>query len=124
MSAKVSGAVAARLAHRALHAARRGPALLAGYALKALLEKARRQGLRRGEARHRERPHVIAKHASAPLSSLLYALGKQSDNFYAEMIFKTLGGEGKGRPAQERRRRRGGDAVAPAVPVPRRRVRP
>ncbi|MGH7296559.1 MAG: D-alanyl-D-alanine carboxypeptidase [Polyangiaceae bacterium] len=31
---------------------------------------------------------------------MLYALGKQSDNFYAEMIFKTLGGEGKGRPAK------------------------
>jgi D-alanyl-D-alanine carboxypeptidase/D-alanyl-D-alanine-endopeptidase (penicillin-binding protein 4) len=31
---------------------------------------------------------------------LLYALGKQSDNFYAEMIFKSLGGEGKARPAR------------------------
>ena len=43
---------------------------------------------------------VIAKHLSAPLSSLLYALGKNSDNFYAEMIFKSLGGEGHARPAK------------------------
>jgi D-alanyl-D-alanine carboxypeptidase/D-alanyl-D-alanine-endopeptidase (penicillin-binding protein 4) len=40
------------------------------------------------------------KHESAPLSTLLFALGKQSDNFYAEMIFKSLGGEVKGRPAK------------------------
>ena len=31
---------------------------------------------------------------------MLYALGKQSDNFYAEMIFKSLGGEASGRPAK------------------------
>ncbi len=43
---------------------------------------------------------TIAHHQSAPLSSLLYALGKHSDNFYAEMIFKSLGGEAKGRPAK------------------------
>jgi D-alanyl-D-alanine carboxypeptidase/D-alanyl-D-alanine-endopeptidase (penicillin-binding protein 4) len=36
---------------------------------------------------------------------LLYALGKQSDNFYAETIFKGLGGESKARPA------RSGDAA-------------
>jgi D-alanyl-D-alanine carboxypeptidase/D-alanyl-D-alanine-endopeptidase (penicillin-binding protein 4) len=43
---------------------------------------------------------VIARHESAPLSALLYSLGKQSDNFYAEMVFKSLGGEVKGRPAK------------------------
>ena len=43
---------------------------------------------------------VLARHESAPLSTLLYALGKQSDNFYAEMVFKTLGGERKARPAK------------------------
>jgi serine-type D-Ala-D-Ala carboxypeptidase/endopeptidase (penicillin-binding protein 4) len=46
------------------------------------------------------RGHTLARHLSAPLSSLLYGLGKQSDNFYAEMIFKSLGGESKGRPAK------------------------
>jgi D-alanyl-D-alanine carboxypeptidase/D-alanyl-D-alanine-endopeptidase (penicillin-binding protein 4) len=43
---------------------------------------------------------VLARHESAPLSQLLYSLGKQSDNFYAEMVFKTLGGEVKGRPGK------------------------
>jgi D-alanyl-D-alanine carboxypeptidase/D-alanyl-D-alanine-endopeptidase (penicillin-binding protein 4) len=31
---------------------------------------------------------------------LLYALGKNSDNFYAEMIFKSIAGEAKSRPAK------------------------
>src|SRR5690606_33331665 len=32
-------------------------------------------------------------HESAPLSQLLAELGKNSDNFYAEMLFKALGAE-------------------------------
>jgi serine-type D-Ala-D-Ala carboxypeptidase/endopeptidase (penicillin-binding protein 4) len=39
---------------------------------------------------------VIARHESEPLSTLLYALGKNSDNFYAEMILKALGAEASG----------------------------
>ena len=76
------------------------PTLLAGYALRALLEKAEihvsgevKLGLLHGGT-------LLAKHESAPLSSLLYAVGKSSDNFYAEMIFKSLGGEIKGHPAK------------------------
>jgi D-alanyl-D-alanine carboxypeptidase/D-alanyl-D-alanine-endopeptidase (penicillin-binding protein 4) len=42
---------------------------------------------------------VLATHKSAPLSALLYELGKMSDNFYAETVFKTIGGERKARPA-------------------------
>ncbi len=99
MAAHVSGAVSGdsklvRFTRRA-----EDPRLLAGYALAALLEKAEVKvsgTVKLGTARG----HVLAKHASAPLSSLLYSLGKQSDNFYAEMIFKSLGGEGKGRPAK------------------------
>jgi D-alanyl-D-alanine carboxypeptidase/D-alanyl-D-alanine-endopeptidase (penicillin-binding protein 4) len=74
------------------------PTLLAGYVLRAALEQAQikvtgevKTGVGKGP--------VIAKHLSAPLSTLLYALGKQSDNFYAEMIFKSLAAEQKGRPA-------------------------
>jgi D-alanyl-D-alanine carboxypeptidase/D-alanyl-D-alanine-endopeptidase (penicillin-binding protein 4) len=98
MSAKVSGTVGSD--SRIVRYTRRAedPRLLAGYALKALLEGAdvKVSGeVKLGAAS----PHVIAKHASAPLSSLLYSLGKQSDNFYAEMVFKSLGGEGKARPA-------------------------
>ena len=99
MTAHVSGAIAGD--SRVVRFTRRAedPRLLAGYALKALLEKADVKvsgGVKLGSARG----HTLAKHLSPPLSSLLYALGKQSDNFYAEMIFKTLGGEGKGRPAK------------------------
>jgi D-alanyl-D-alanine carboxypeptidase/D-alanyl-D-alanine-endopeptidase (penicillin-binding protein 4) len=99
MAAKVSGAIAGD--SRVVRYTRRAedPRLLAGYALKALLEKAGvevRGDVKLGTARG----HTLAKHLSEPLSSLLYALGKQSDNFYAEMVFKTLGGEGKAHPAK------------------------
>jgi serine-type D-Ala-D-Ala carboxypeptidase/endopeptidase (penicillin-binding protein 4) len=99
LAAKVAGAIAAD--SRLVRYTRRteDPRLLAGYALKALLEKADVKAS--GEVKLAPAEgHVLAKHASAPLSSLLYALGKQSDNFYAEMIFKSLGGEAKGRPAK------------------------
>ena len=110
MSAKVSGAIAGD--SRVVRYTRRAedPRLLAGYALKALLEKSGvevKGDVKLGTARG----HTLAKHLSAPLSSLLYALGKQSDNFYAEMVFKTLAGEGKARPAQDRRLERGRDEV-------------
>jgi D-alanyl-D-alanine carboxypeptidase/D-alanyl-D-alanine-endopeptidase (penicillin-binding protein 4) len=35
---------------------------------------------------------------SAPLAALLFRVGKNSDNFYAEMILKTLGAEKRGAP--------------------------
>ncbi len=75
------------------------PSLLAGYALKALLEQG---GIKvGGEVKPgTAKAHVIARHLSEPLSSLLYAVGKHSDNFYAEMIFKSLGGEARRRPAR------------------------
>ncbi len=101
LSAKLSGAVAED--KRLVHYVRRveDPTLLAGYALKAVLEE---RGVKiTGEVKSGSGPNKasnLAKHESAPLSSLLYALGKQSDNFYAEMIFKSLGGERKARPAK------------------------
>jgi len=99
MTAHVSGAIGAdsRLVRYTRRAA--DPRLLAGYALKALLERADVKvsgGVKLGSSQGR----VLVKHASEPLSSLLYALGKQSDNFYAEMIFKSLAGEAKHRPAK------------------------
>jgi D-alanyl-D-alanine carboxypeptidase/D-alanyl-D-alanine-endopeptidase (penicillin-binding protein 4) len=99
MSAHVSGAIGAD--SRLVRYTRRAddPRLLAGYALKALLERADVKvsgGVKLGSSQGR----VLAKHASEPLSTLLYGLGKQSDNFYAEMIFKSLAGEAKHRPAK------------------------
>jgi D-alanyl-D-alanine carboxypeptidase/D-alanyl-D-alanine-endopeptidase (penicillin-binding protein 4) len=99
MTAHVAGAIGSD--SRLVRYTRRAedPRLLGGYALKALLEQADVKVA--GEVKlGAGGAHVLAKHQSAPLSSLLYSLGKQSDNFYAEMIFKSLGGEGKGRPAK------------------------
>jgi len=99
MSAHVSGAVAAD--ERVVRFTRRAedPRLLAGYALAAILRK---EGIDvKGDVKlGTARGHTLAKHLSAPLSQLLFALGKQSDNFYAEEIFKSLGGEGRARPAR------------------------
>jgi D-alanyl-D-alanine carboxypeptidase/D-alanyl-D-alanine-endopeptidase (penicillin-binding protein 4) len=99
LAAKVSGAISSD--SKLVRYTRRvdDPRLLAGYALQSLLEKANVKfsgTVKLGPARG----HVLAKHLSEPLSSLLYSLGKQSDNFYAEMIFRSLAGEGKERPAK------------------------
>jgi serine-type D-Ala-D-Ala carboxypeptidase/endopeptidase (penicillin-binding protein 4) len=100
LSAKVSGSVPE--GSRPLRFTKRAdnPALLGGYALKALLTQ---NGIAvggdvkpAGEARGR----ALADHASRPLSALLYELGKQSNNFYAEMVFKSLALEKKGRGAK------------------------
>ena len=73
------------------------PTLFAGYALYALLVE---QGVkvdgkvRAGGQKARGR---LTLHRSAPLGTLLHRLGKDSDNFYAEMIFKSLAGDKKRR---------------------------
>lgn len=41
---------------------------------------------------------LLASRTSPPLSSVLAELGKNSDNFFAEMVFKTIGAEVEGRP--------------------------
>jgi D-alanyl-D-alanine carboxypeptidase/D-alanyl-D-alanine-endopeptidase (penicillin-binding protein 4) len=99
MTAHVSGAVA--VDSRVVRYTRRvdDPRLLAGYGLKALLERAEVKvsgEVKLGTAKGR----VLARHLSEPLSLLLYGLGKRSDNFYAEMVFRSLAGEAKGRPAR------------------------
>lgn len=100
LSAKLSGAVGADA--KLVRYTRRvdDPRLLAGHALKAILEE---QGVRvAGEVKlgRGEKATVIARHESEPLSTLLYALGKNSDNFYAEMIFKSIAAESKARPGK------------------------
>lgn len=101
LTAKLSGAVAedAKLVHYVRRV--EDPTLLAGYALRSVLED---RGIKvTGDVKPGQgggKATVLARHESAPLSTLLYSLGKQSDNFYAEMIFKSLGGERKGRPAK------------------------
>jgi D-alanyl-D-alanine carboxypeptidase/D-alanyl-D-alanine-endopeptidase (penicillin-binding protein 4) len=76
------------------------PRLLAGYAMKALLHSAGiavEGGVSLGGDSAKS---ILVLHRSRPLSQLLYELGKDSDNFYAEMVLKTLGAEQKGRPAK------------------------
>jgi len=99
LSAKLSGSVGADA--KLVRYTRRvdDPRLLAGYALKAILEEAGVKVAGEPKLGTASGP-VIARHESEPLSTLLYPLGKNSDNFYAEMIFKSLAGETKGRPAK------------------------
>ncbi|WP_437645701.1 D-alanyl-D-alanine carboxypeptidase/D-alanyl-D-alanine endopeptidase [Sorangium sp. So ce362] len=85
---------------RAVSLARRvdDPRMVVAYALKEMLQEV---GVEvSGEVRlggeHQKR--LLVAHRSAPLGELLAPLGKDSDNFYAETIFKTLAAEKRGRP--------------------------
>lgn len=99
MKAVVSGSISADVRGVTYYRRAEDPRLLAGYALKAVLNDLGievRGEIRSGSANAHS---LLAKHQSAPLAALLLPVGKQSDNFYAEMIMKALGGEKKGRPA-------------------------
>ena len=75
------------------------PRLLAGYALRAVLKQS---GIEvRGEPKlgGAKAKSLLASHRSVTLAEMLAALGKDSDNFYAEMIFKAIGAKVRGRPA-------------------------
>lgn len=75
------------------------PSLFAGYGLRRALEvtgvKVTGAVCEGGQS---ERNELVVRH-SRPLSELLGALGKDSDNFYAETVLKALGGELRGHPA-------------------------
>lgn len=75
------------------------PRLLAGYALKAVLKQVgvvvRGEPSLGGERRR----SLLVSHRSASVGELVFALGKDSDNFYAEMFFKAMAAKAKGRPA-------------------------
>jgi serine-type D-Ala-D-Ala carboxypeptidase/endopeptidase (penicillin-binding protein 4) len=85
---------------RAVSVAKRvdDPRLFAAYALKEILREVGVEvagDVRLGGERQKQ---LLVAHRSAPLGELLSALGKESDNFYAETIFKTLAAEKRGRP--------------------------
>lgn len=99
MRAVVSGSIPSDVRGVTYYRRVEDPRLLAGYAMKAVLADV---GIEvKGEVRSgTANAHtLLARHKSAPLAALLLPVGKKSDNFYAEMILKTLGGEKKGRPA-------------------------
>lgn len=69
------------------------PSALAGYALRAVLAERGIKGsmeLSVGASKARE---ALALHTSPPLAEILPRLGKESDNFTAEMLFLAIGGE-------------------------------
>lgn len=103
MSAKLAGTVGSDA--KLVRYSRRveDPQLLAGYVLKAVLDDAGIKvngDVKLGPGAGGKGGDVLARHESEPLSTLLYSLGKQSDNFYAEMVFKSLAAEAKKRPGK------------------------
>jgi D-alanyl-D-alanine carboxypeptidase/D-alanyl-D-alanine-endopeptidase (penicillin-binding protein 4) len=68
------------------------PSLAAGYATRAALEAAgiHVSGNVSVDPTAADRP-ALASHESAPLSALLYEVGKDSNNFYAEMTLLAIG---------------------------------
>jgi D-alanyl-D-alanine carboxypeptidase/D-alanyl-D-alanine-endopeptidase (penicillin-binding protein 4) len=107
--AHVAGTIPER--ERAMSFVRRvdNPTLLAGYALRALLVASGVTVAGDVKPGGEQVKTPLALHRSRPLSSILYELGKWSDNFYAEMVLKTLGAEQKGRPGKSAE---GADLVA------------
>ncbi len=76
------------------------PTLFAGYVFRDILRRVgvRVDGeVRRGTGAEKRRLVYVS---SAPLRELLDSLGKESDNFYAEMVFKALGAEHAEGPAR------------------------
>jgi D-alanyl-D-alanine carboxypeptidase/D-alanyl-D-alanine-endopeptidase (penicillin-binding protein 4) len=99
MKAVVSGTIPSDVRGVTYYRRVEDPRLLAGYALKAVLADVGievKGDVRGGTANAHT---LLARHKSAPLAALLLPVGKNSDNFYAEMVLKALGGEKKGRPA-------------------------
>jgi D-alanyl-D-alanine carboxypeptidase/D-alanyl-D-alanine-endopeptidase (penicillin-binding protein 4) len=84
------------------------PRLLAGYALRAVLKQLGADVPAEVKAGGAKQKGLLVAHRSEELSQLAFALGKESDNFYAEMLFKAIGAQAKGRPATS-------DAAAAAV---------
>jgi D-alanyl-D-alanine carboxypeptidase/D-alanyl-D-alanine-endopeptidase (penicillin-binding protein 4) len=108
LAARLEGSVPER--GRLVRLARRvdDPRLLAGYALRAVLRQVGIEVGREVKLGGAGEKALLVSHRSGSLSELLWALGKESDNFYAEMVFKAIGAEAKGRPASS-------DAGAEAV---------
>jgi D-alanyl-D-alanine carboxypeptidase/D-alanyl-D-alanine-endopeptidase (penicillin-binding protein 4) len=90
VEARVSGTVPAGERHTLLVRRLDDPALAAGLALKKALVDV---GVAVGEVKlgARASEKSLVTRSSRPLAELVTRLGKESDNFYAEQIFKALG---------------------------------
>jgi D-alanyl-D-alanine carboxypeptidase/D-alanyl-D-alanine-endopeptidase (penicillin-binding protein 4) len=93
---KIGGSLAEGLDRRRYQRRLEDPRLAGGYALRALLEESGVQvdgAVARGQRAKEQR---IARWDSRPLAELVRALGKDSNNFYAEMLFVALSSAAKG----------------------------
>ena len=84
------------------------PRLLAGYALRAVLKQAGVEVTAEPKLGGARQKSLLVVHRSASVADLLGALGKDSDNFQAEMLFRVIGAKAKGRPSSS-------DAASEAV---------
>jgi serine-type D-Ala-D-Ala carboxypeptidase/endopeptidase (penicillin-binding protein 4) len=97
---KVAGAVAEGSASVRWRQRVEDPRWYAGYALKKICE-ARGIAVKGTVALGgQDEQSELVSHRSRPLSDLLHQLGKKSDNFYSEMLLKTLGYKLKGKPGK------------------------
>lgn len=91
LRSEVSGGIAADLGRRRYTRRLEDPRLVPGYALRDVLKDV---GIEVGdEVRLGKLPssEQLAYITSKPLAQLLYPVGKESDNFYAEMLLKVVG---------------------------------
>lgn len=93
------------------------------YAANALVEALRRVGIRTANrVRVGQTPPdaaLIVSRRSEPIGEMIQAMGKDSDNFYAEMLLKVVGGERRGRPASTRNGVLEAQAMLASAGVPR-----
>lgn len=98
-SARVWGSVAAGVRTLSYRKRIENPTLVAGYAFRDAL---RSVGIRVADSvtvgTMPPGMQLLASRSSPPLSAVLGELGKNSDNFFAETVFKTIGAEVEGRP--------------------------
>lgn len=98
LSAKLTGHVAADIKVVSFRKRVDDPRLFAGHVLRAILK---RQGVSADVAVHmggQDEKHALTERRSEPLATLVKELGKNSDNFYAEMLLKTLSAESSQAP--------------------------
>ncbi len=76
------------------------PTLLVGYGLRTVCEDLGIEVKGKVKTGSAAGAKELSRHRSRPLARLLHAMGKYSNNFYAEMVFKRLGAPiGDGKPA-------------------------
>lgn len=100
LKARVGGHIAESLPELRFRRRVDDPRLYAGYVLAELLRRSGIVVAGTVETGGESETTRIAFIESSDLSVLLRELGKNSDNFYAETVFKTLGAETRGSPAR------------------------